>query len=583
MATTLIVSNGTIFDGSGDAGRVGDVVVRDGIVVAITEPGASGVDASAADIEVIDATGMWVTPGFVDIHTHYDAELEISPGLVESVRHGVTSVLVGSCGLSMVVGEVEDLADMFCRVEGLPRPDVLRIFGEVKTWETPGEYAAHLRGLDLGPNVMAMVGHSTIRAHAMGLGKALDGTTKPSATELATMSATLNDALDHGFLGLSVNTLPWDKMDGDRYRSSPTPSVFAPWSELRALAKVLRDRGAVYQALPDISTKWNMVAFLAQSAGFGRRPALRSMFLTLLDAKADRIAWRAAGALANLTNGPLKGNARFQSLPNPFDLWVDGLEVPVLEEIGAGTEALHIEDADERKALMRDPAYRARFRKDWGGFSPNRAYHRDLDETEILEAPDATLVGKSFGDVARERGIDPIDAFLDLQAEHGNDLRWYTVVGNDRPDVLEQIIAHPAVLIGFSDAGAHLRNMAYYNFPLRMLKRVTDTGFMSVGHAVHRLTREIADFLELPIGRIERGWQADLVVIDPTKLDDSVEQIHTAPMDAFPGLERLVRRNDATVPCVIVNGRVVWRDGEPAPSLGKEPFGRFLAAAGAPA
>src|SRR5690606_22152458 len=169
----------------------------------------------------------------------------------------------------------------------------------------------------------------------------------------------------------------------------------------------------------------------------------------------------------------LRGELRFQALPNTFDMWVDGIEVPVFEEFGAGTEALHLEDPEQRAALLRDGAYRRRFKQQWRNRLVGRAYHRDLSEIRIVACPDAGLVGKSFAEVAGP-GRDPIDALLDLVAAHGRALRWYTVIANDRRDRLERIIAHPVALIGFSDAGAHLRNMAYYNFPLRMLKLVRD-------------------------------------------------------------------------------------------------------------
>jgi hypothetical protein len=156
--TTTIIRGGTVFDGRGGPGVARDVVVRDGVVADLLAPGAPAPDGTE-----IDASGCWVTPGFVDLHTHYDAELEVSPGLTESVRHGITTALVGSCGLSMAVGDPEDLADMFCRVEGIPRHLVLPVLEEVVTWDSPAGYLDHLTTLPLGTNVTAMVGHSTIR------------------------------------------------------------------------------------------------------------------------------------------------------------------------------------------------------------------------------------------------------------------------------------------------------------------------------------------------------------------------------------------------------------------------------------
>lgn len=575
---THLIRGGTVFDGSGRDGVLTDLLVQGGRVTAMG-PGLEAPDGA----RVTDARGAWVTPGFVDLHTHYDAEIEIAPALLESVRHGVTSVLVGSCGLSLAVGTPQDLADMFCRVEGVPRTEVLPLLERVKDWQDPAGYLDHLDRLPLGPHVVSLLGHSAVRAHVMGLGRSLDAAEKPSADELAAMERMLDQALSAGYLGLSINTLPWDKMDGERYRSRPTPSVFGSWSEYRALAGVLRRRGAVFQGVPDLSTGFNVALFLAASAGIRRRP-LKTMIIALIDSKATRGIHRVAGKVIELGNRFLKANMRIQALPNPFDLWVDGLEVPVIEEFAAGTSALHEGDPASRAALLRDPEYRKRFARDWTNRFLGRAYHRDLFEVRIVDCPDRSLSGKTFGEVARERGHEPLTTFLDLQAEHGNRLRWYTVVGNDREEELRWILSHPSILVGFSDAGAHLRNMGYYNYPLRMLKRVRDAEaagrpFMSVGRAVERLTSEIADYLAIDAGRLEVGRRADIVVVDPAGLNDDVERIEEAEMPGFPGLRRLVRRNDAAVRAVLVAGRLAW-DGTSAPeSFGRERgFGTVLRA-----
>lgn len=575
---THLIRGGTVFDGSGRDGVLADVLVQDGRVSAVA-PGLLAPEGA----RVVDATGAWVAPGFVDLHTHYDAELEIAPALTESVRHGVTTVLVGSCGLSMAVGTPADLADMFCRVEGVPRAEVLPLLERVKDWADPPGYLDHLERAPLGPNVTSLLGHSALRAHVMGLGRSLDGGVRPSEDELARMERMTDEALSAGYLGLSINTLPWDKMDGDRFRSRPTPSVFGTWSEYRRLARVLRRRGAVLEGVPDLSTGFNVVLFLAASAGLGRRP-LKTMIIALIDSKATRGIHRAAGAVVEVGNRLLNARLRMQALPNPFDLWVDGLEVPVVEEFAAGTAALHESDPSARAALLRDPDYRRRFARDWTNRFLGRAYHRDLFEARIVHCPDRSLDGKSFGEIAKERGQAPLDVFLDLQAEHGNELRWYTVVGNDREEELRWILTRPSILVGFSDAGAHLRNMGYYNFPLRMLKRVRDAEragrpFMSTGRAVQRLTSEIADYLSIDAGRLEVGRRADVVVVDPEGLNDDVERIEEAEMPGFPGLRRLVRRNDSAVRAVLVGGRLAWDGASATEGLGRERgFGTVLRA-----
>jgi N-acyl-D-aspartate/D-glutamate deacylase len=566
----VLIRGGTVFDGSGQRpGLRADVLVRDGIVAQI------GLDLVAPEgAEVIDATGRWVTPGFVDLHTHYDAEIEIAPALGESVRHGVTSVLVGSCGLSFAMGTPEDLADQFCRVEAVPRETVLPLLEKIKDWETPAEYLDHLEALPLGPNVTAMFGHSAVRASVMGLSRSVDEDARATDRELDEMTRHLHDALDAGYLGMSFNTLPWDKLDGDRERSKSTPSVYATWKEYRHFARVLRQRERILQMVPDLAGRWNIPLIAAMSTGIGRK-RLKTMIISLIDSVAMRGTHRVAGETTRFINDHLKGDLRWQSLPLPFELWVDGMEVPVMEELGAGTAALHETDLDQRKALLEDPAWREMFRKQWSSKLASKAWHRDLGEPKIIDCPDATLVGRTFAEVAAERGQDALECFLDLQAEHGNALRWYTVVGNDRLRELEYVVDHPAVLIGFSDAGAHLRNMAYYDFPLhlfRLQQRAEAEGrtLMAPERAVHRVTGELADYLGIDAGHLEVGRRADVVVVDPATLDERLDPMAEEEMVGMPGLDRLVRRHDECVTAVLVNGRVAWHDGEFAEGFGDE-------------
>lgn len=575
MTAPVLIRGGTAFDGTGAPGVPADVLVDGGRVRAVA-PALPAPDGA----EVIDAAGCWVTPGFVDNHTHYDAEVEAAPALAESVRHGVTTVTLGSCGLGMAVGEPGELADMFCRVEGVPRRFVAPLLERVKDWETPAGYLEHLDRLPLGPNVAALLGHSTIRARVLGLARSLDPRVRASRAELRGMATLLEGALDAGFLGLSVNTLRWDKMDGETHRSRPTPSTFAPWSEYRALTRVLRRRGRVFQGVPNVQTKVNLLGFLLESAGLGRR-RLKTAVISLIDSKANRAQVFLAGLVSSLFNRVLRADFRFQSLPNLFDFWVDGLDVPVFEEIAAGSRVLEIADPDERARLLRDPAFRRRFRREWTNRLWGRAYHRDLDEARIVDCPDRSVVGMSFGDVGRARGQHPVDALLELVAEHGNALRWYTVFGNDRPGWLRWIARHRSVLVGFSDAGAHLRNIAHYNFPLRLLAMARDDRRLPVERAVHRLTGEIADWMNLDAGALREGARGDVAVIDPAGLDASLEAMHEVPMVGFEGLSRLVRRNDAAVRAVLVGGRVAVRHGAPVPELGRERgFGRVARAAG---
>ncbi|MBV70949.1 MAG: N-acyl-D-glutamate amidohydrolase [Myxococcales bacterium] len=571
----LIIRNGQLFDGTGDDRIKGDIGILDGVIVQLG--GSIESDAKA----VMDATGHWVMPGFIDFHTHYDAELEIDPSLSESVRHGVTSVVVGSCSLSTAVGEPEDIADIFCRVEGVPRSTMLPLLEKIKTWTTFEDYLEHLAERPLGPNVSAFVGHSNLRMNVMGFARSLDHKIRPTQSELKEMKRQLERALDAGYLGLSIQTLPWDKLDGDRFRSRPLPSYYARWSEYRQLTRILRRRKRVFQGVPNITTKVNVLLFLWESVGLFR-PALRTTVISLMDIIANRSIYRVVPWLSRFFNRLLGADFRFQALPNPFDVWADGMELVIFEEFASGTEAIHLNNLAQRAELLQDPEYIKRFRRHWKSLFSPRVYHRNLKHTEILDCPDKTLIGRSFFDIAKSQGQDPVAVFLNLASQHGERLRWYSMVANDRLKPLERIVSHPDVLIGFSDAGAHLRNMAHYSFPLRMLKLVRDAelrgeGFMSIERAVHRLTGEIADWFRLPNGHLKVGQQADLVVVNPDGLNTKLDETYEIEMPGFSGLKRLVRRSDDAVPLVVINGKTAWEKGALSADLGKKPgFGRVL-------
>ncbi|OZE19195.1 hypothetical protein CH256_25765 [Rhodococcus sp. 05-2254-6] len=575
----VVITGGTVYDGSGGPGVRADVGIVDGVVRAV----ASTPLEAGPTTEVVDATGKWVTPGFVDVHTHYDAEVLVGPGLEESVRHGVTTVLLGNCSLSTLYSTPVDIADLFSRVEALPRDHVLKAVDTHKTWTSPDEYIAALERLPLGPNIAALVGHSDLRAHVMGLDRSTDRSQKPTREEWRAMSDALEKALDAGLLGMSTMTNPWDKLDGDRYRSRSLPSSYARWSEFRALHKILRKRGRLLQSIPNLNTKYDMLFFLASATGIGRTP-LKISLLAAADAKASPWIHRIFGPLARIVNGPGKGQFRWQHLPTTFDVYSDGIDLVVFEEFGSGRAALHLREELGRNELLSDEAYRRWFRADFEKKFSSRVWHRDFADAEITECPDASVVGKNVAEVAEERGVHVVDAFLDLVVEHGRKLRWHTTVANHRKRQMDKLINQPGVTVGFSDAGAHLRNMAFYNFGIRLLHRVHDARndrrpFMTVEKAVHKLSGELADFYGLDAGHVRVGDRADIVVIDPAGLDEEVLAYREETMPEFGGLSRMVNRNDRAVAATLVAGRVVFSAGAFAPWFGvSERAGSFLRA-----
>jgi N-acyl-D-glutamate deacylase len=584
MAYDLIIKNGRHFDGTGAPSAVRHLGIRNGKVAAVSE---TPLDEGGCR-EVIDAQGQWVMPGFLDTHTHYDAELLASPGLKESVRHGVTTVTFGSCSIGMICSEPEDCSDMFTRVESIPREHVLPLLRKTKNWNTPAGYVAHLERMPLGPNATAFLGHSDLRVSVMGLGRAVDRSQQPTEAELQQMEQVLEQGLDAGLLGLSTMTTKWDKLDGDRYRSASLPTTYARWSEYARLNRILRRRGKIHQGAPNIVTKLNTFLFLGASLGIFRRK-LKTTLITLMDVKSDGLTHRVVGKLAHFCNRFLNADFRWQALPCPFEVYADGIDLVIFEEFGAGQAALHLQNEVERNRLFQDESYRRWFRKNYEAKYSPRVWHRDFHDARISACPETSLVGKSFGEIADASGIHPVDAFLDLVVMYGRKLRWHTLMGNYRRHRLEKIVQDKGAVLSFSDAGAHIRNMAFYNFPLRMLKLVHDAeqegrAFMPLEKAVWRLTGELADWFDIDAGHLRLGDRADLVIVNPQGLDDSLGAYAEAPIAEFDNLMRMVNRNDAAVTATVINGRVVYRNGQFAADYGLAlGYGRFLRAGEHPA
>ncbi|WP_067534983.1 N-acyl-D-amino-acid deacylase family protein [Nocardia crassostreae] len=573
-----IIKNGRWFDGTGAPSAMQHIGIRDGRVVTVS---AEPLDESGS--RVIDATGQWVLPGMIDIHTHYDVEVLLDPTLSESVRHGVTTILLGSCSLSTVHVGGSDAGDLFGRVEAIPRKHVVAAVDDLKTWNSAHSYVSALESLPLGANLAAFIGHSDIRASQLGLERATRPDVKPTEAELKAMEHKLSEALDAGFVGMSSQQLLFDKLDGEVCRSRTLPSTYATTRERRRLNRILRDRKRALQGGPNVARPQSLIAMAASSLGIFR-PNLKVSLLSAADIKAIPGIVKIFPFIAKILNG-LGGDFRWQHLPVPFEVYSDGIDLPVFEEFGSGAAALHLSNQlEDRRELLTDENYRLWFRKDYDKKWGPRVWHRDFFDAEITECPEESVIGKTFGQVGVDRGgVHPVDAFLDLVVEHGSKVRWRTTISNHRPEVLDRLAADPSVQLGFSDSGAHLRNMAFYNFGLRLLKRVhgaqqSGRPFMTVEHAVHRVTGELADWYDLDAGHLREGDRADVVIIDPARLDESLDAYAENPIPVFDNLSRMVNRNDATVTAVLVNGEYVFGRGEKAPVLGKERTGRFLRA-----
>ncbi len=565
----VVIRNGQVFDGLGSPAKSADVAIQAGRVQAI------GPKLPQKGIREVDAQGCWVMPGMLDIHTHYDAEIEAMPGLEESVRHGVTTCVMGNCSLSAALGTKKDLLDLFCRVESLPRDVLARWFGEGDTlpWSNVREYYQHLETRPMGPNVATLIGHSNIRAHVMGMERSLTKS-KAEPEEIRQMQKIVDEALDEGYTGLSIDMLPWHRLDGEPFRGISVPSQHAAPSEYRKLASVVRAADRVLQATPNALTKSTVAILGMMSTGVGRKP-LRTTIVAAMDVKTDRKIYKIATTLGRVLNKFCNANIRWQALAEPFLNYCDGVHTPLFEEFSTGVNAISA-TSDERKAMFADPAFRRDFRKQWES-TATRVFHRNLDDMWIVSSPIPGQQGKSFAELAKAAGAEPLDYFMDLIAQHDSAIRWKTVVTNDRAAERQFIFAHDSSLPGFNDSGAHNRNMAFQDGGLQMLQQVLlNPGIMPLEKAIHKLTGMSAEWLGLDTGTIREGKIADLIVVDPVKLKNGLSEPIEHYDERLHGAMRMVKRSDGVVRNVFVGGRLAMENAQFVPEFGQQKFGRLL-------
>lgn len=575
--STYLIKNGRIFDGTPNPSIIGNILIQDGRIQIISE--------NAIEIhektQIIDATNRWIMPGFIDNHTHYDGELLVSPSLSESVRHGVTTVMLGGCSLSFVCANVEDCCDMFTRVEAFPREVLFPILKEKKNWSTPSEWIDHINTLAIGPNIASFIGHSDIRSAVMGIDRALDPDETPTDPEISQMASILSSALDAGFVGISMQHNPWDKMDG-RHWSKLLPAAYAKSKERNALTGIARNRGAHLQGVPNLVSRVAALWYMAQSSSFFYRKKMKTSMVAMMDLKGDPYIRSVISAIASFFNKLCGADFRMQSFPVPFKVLAEGMELVIFEEFPTGQLARHLSrDLEKRNAALKDPDYRAQFKKHYRNKLAPKVWQKDFGDAYVLKSPDKSMIGKSFVQIAEERNQHPVDTFLDLVVEMDKKILWETTIGNHDPSRYKALYNDLNGVLGFADSGAHINNMAFYNFPLRVLKYVHDSiekgkPIMSYEKAVWRLTKENADFFNLDAGHLTAGKRADITIIDPAKLNDKVHDYHSAPF--LNGCDRLVNRNDDLVKMVMINGNIAWLEGSFTPNFGHEKLGIFLKA-----
>lgn len=552
MLDVLLVG-GTVVDGTGAPGRVADVGVRDGRVVTVCEPGAAEEPASRA----IDVTGLVVAPGFVDLHTHYDAQLLWDPSASPSPLHGVTTAFAGNCGFALAPmsdAHLDYMSRLMARVEGIPLPALQE--GVAWDWHSFGDYLARLESGGVALNVGVLAGHSTLRRFVMGEASVTD------AADEATIEAlerALHEALDAGALGFSTSQAPTHN-DGN---GNPVPSRAASTEELLRLAACVRDH-------PGTQLECIIAGCIN---GFTDDDV---EFLAEMSIRADRpLNWNVLGVMAGgnhehqltaSTRAAQRGGRVVAlTLPQGMRIRLSFLSGFVLDGLPGWRETLSLPVSERMRALA-DPAVRANL--DAQAHSPEAGVLAALANWERMECcetfTDATreFEGRIVGDIAREQGKAPFDALLDIVVADGLRTGLRPVFGAESDETWKQraeVWRDPRAVVGGSDAGAHLDMMCGATYSSYLVgPAVREHGVVSLEEAVRMLTDVPARLYGLRgRGRVQPGWRADLVVFDP----ESVGPLPDHTVADLPGGASRIVAGAAGIEHVIVNGVEIVETG----------------------
>jgi N-acyl-D-amino-acid deacylase len=539
----LAIRDAQIVDGSGAAAFTGDVAVSAGKIVAV------GAFAGTAARE-IDVHGHILSPGFIDVHTHYDPQLCWDRLATPSLEHGVTTVVVGNCSLSLApvrAGGSRKLVRMFGKIEDIKEPTFDA--GVPFTWESFGEYLDFIRP-GLGINVGALVGHSALRYYVMGADSQERVATD---AEIAAMCELLEGAMAAGAIGLSTSYVDIDE------NLRPVPSRLADMREKTALCKAMAKSGrGTLQTVPYLIDPEQQLKNIEE---LGELSLASGVFCTIAP-----IVYSPAAPdnykrnLAKLDEQRARGAKVFgQSMPRSFNINIRLSETSFLLYGLPSWYALMQLELRERIARFADRGARAKLVKD----AEQRILPllRGAEVGEVYHPANRQYQGRRLREIAQELGKPIPEVMLDIAV--ADDLRTEFQINNfihADPQVVAQILDHPSIHIGASDAGAHVSQFCGAGDTSDLLARfVRELGKLSMERAVHRLTAEPADAWGIKNrGRIKVGAVADLTVFDPTTIARGEEVF----VSDFPGGGNRYIRRARGVEQVIVNGKVVVEGGK---------------------
>jgi len=544
MEFDLKIAGGTLIDGSGQPRRRGDVGIRNGRIVALG-------DAPGRARETLDATDRIVAPGFVDIHTHYDAQVLWDRMLSISPWHGVTTVVIGNCGFGVAPTRPEHrelILRTLEKVEGMSFDALTAGLGRDWPFETFPEYLDAIERRGVAINVGVLLGHTPLRLYVMG-----EEATERAATpeETLRMRALVREALAAGAVGLATSKSPTHV----GWAGRPVPSRLADLDEIRSLAGALGEAGAgILQATLGRGLFFDELGQIA--AETGRPVSWTALLAGAMGPGSHRGALERAArqqrdgqrVIPQVSCRPL--NFEFQ-WKEPFPFESMKLFAPVSSADLAG-----------KLRIYRDPEFRRVFRESTDtGFG--RALAAWWQRTWIASVPsEPGLAERPLAEVARERGIHPLDLALDLGIASGLEARFRVAIMNVDEDEVAELLLAPHTVLGLSDAGAHASQLCDACFSTHLLGHwVREKRTLGLEQAVHMLTARPAEVFGLAErGRLALGWPADVVVFDAARVGASpLRRVHDQPA----GADRLVS-DGLGIDAVIVAGEIVRRDGKDA-------------------
>jgi N-acyl-D-aspartate/D-glutamate deacylase len=539
----IIIRNGLVVDGEGAAGVRADVAIQDGRIAAIGEvPGEAR--------RTIDAAGRVVAPGFIDPHTHFDAQLLWDGQARPALEHGVTSVIPGNCSLSLAplrAADRQKVVGMFQQIEEMPAVAFTEKYAKW-TWEDFAGYCATIEP-DLAINVAPLVGHSLIRLWVMG-----DDSQQRAATpdEIAAMQQLLRQCLREGAIGLSTSFVDVDD------KARPVPSRFAEFAELDALCAVLGEEGGrMLQVVPEFYDVDITIARVDQLSDLSLKHGIPTTFSPVFDSTATPQA--APRILARVAEQVARGARVWpQMQTRPIDISFSLLNPSLfLARLPRWVRTLRL-PLDERKAALEDPETRAILIRDSGPDGGEAMFGRLV--VRGGDSAPAAYVGRQVSDIARERGQGAAEAVIDISRENGLDVAFLAANGGHHlTDRIGPMLANPLVHIGASDGGAHLSSFSTYGDTGYLFSEfVRKSGDFTLEQAVKKITADTADIWGIKDrGRLKAGLAADIVVFDA----DTIDRLEERPVHDVPGDGMRYIRSATGVDVVLVNGEVAWAHG----------------------